>query len=102
MKTYQDLSMTGKFMGRSLSVINDLSSDEQWYLYNKTRQLKDALNGHKDLTPFKINSTDVGAYLVFVEPSTRTKESFLNAVKFHHVKTNIFDATTSSFNKKES
>lgn len=102
MQKYQDLSFNGKFMGRSVSVINDLSSDEQWYLYNKTRQLKETVACNGDLSPFKINSTDVGAYLVFVEPSTRTKESFLNAVKFHNVKTNIFDATTSSFSKKES
>src|SRR6056297_2234370 len=101
MKKYQDLSFKGKFMGRSVSVINDLSADEQWYLYNKTRQLKETVTGNGDPSSFMINSTEVGAYLVFVEPSTRTKESFLNAVKFHHVKTNIFDATTSSFNKKE-
>ena len=88
MKKYQDLSLMGKFMGRSVSVINDLSSDEQWYLYNKTRQLKEAVVDHKDLSSFKINNSNVGAYLVFVEPSTRTKESFLNAVKFHNIKTN--------------
>lgn len=102
MKQYQDLSLKGKFMGRSVSVINDLSTDEQWYLYTKTHALKNAVAEKDDLSPFKINNTNVGAYLVFVEPSTRTKESFLNAVKFHNVKTNIFDATTSSFNKKES
>ena len=102
MKKYQDLSFNGKFMGRSVSVINDFSADEQWYLYNKTRELKEVIATNGDRKPFQINSPDVGAYLVFVESSTRTKESFLNAVKFHHVKTNIFDATTSSFNKKES
>jgi aspartate carbamoyltransferase len=102
MEKYQDLSLQGKFMGRSVSVINDLSKDEQWYLYNKTREMKGAIVHHDDLSPFQINSSNVGAYLVFIEPSTRTKESFLNAVKFHNIKTNIFDATTSSFNKKES
>ncbi len=101
MKQYQDLSLNGKFMGRTVSVINDLSPDEQWYLYTKTRKLKDAVEHKDDLTPFKIENANVGAYLVFVEPSTRTKESFLNAVKFHNIKTNIFDATTSSFSKKE-
>ncbi len=102
MKKYQDLSLNGKFMGRSLSVINDLSQDEQWYLYNKTKELKEREAHHGDLDPFRINTKNVGTYLVFVEPSTRTKESFLNAVKFHNVKTNIFDSTTSSFSKKES
>ncbi|MEA3391419.1 MAG: aspartate carbamoyltransferase [Candidatus Marinimicrobia bacterium] len=102
MKQYQDLSLKGKFMGRSVSVINDLSVDEQWYLYTKTHALKNAVAEKDDLSHFKINNTNVGAYLVFVEPSTRTKESFLNAVKFHNIKTNIFDATTSSFSKKES
>ncbi|MBN2781290.1 MAG: aspartate carbamoyltransferase, partial [Candidatus Marinimicrobia bacterium] len=87
---------------RSVSVINDLSPDEQWYLYKKTRELKDAVERKDDMGPFRIDNPNVGSYLVFVEPSTRTKESFLNAVKFHNIKTNIFDATTSSFNKKES
>lgn len=102
MKQYQDLSLKGRFMGRSLSVINDFSPDELWYLYRKTEKLKKAVENKENLTPFKINDANVGAYLVFVEPSTRTKESFLNAVKFHNIKTNIFDAVTSSFNKKES
>jgi len=102
MKQYQDLSLNSKFMGRTLSVINDLSLDEQDYLYSYTRRLKEAVRSKSDLSPFKIDDPNVGAYLVFVEPSTRTKESFLNAVKFHHIKTNIFDAVSSSFNKKES
>lgn len=102
MKTYQDLSLNGRFMGRSLSVINDFSLDELWYLYQNTAKLKKAVQSKEDLTPFKIDNNNVGSYLVFVEPSTRTKESFLNAVKFHNIKTNIFDAVTSSFNKKES
>ena len=102
MKKYQDLSLNSKFMGRTISVISDLSPDEQWYLYNKTYQLKEAEQRKDDLTPYKINDTNVGAYLVFVESSTRTKESFLNAVKFHNIKTNIFDSASSSFNKKES
>lgn len=36
-----------------------------------------------------------------MENSTRTKESFLNAAKFHDVKVNIFDCQTSSFLKSE-
>ncbi|MDZ7797448.1 MAG: aspartate carbamoyltransferase [Candidatus Marinimicrobia bacterium] len=89
-------------MGRTVSVVNDLSADEQWYLYTKTRALKKAVENKDDLTPFKIENANVGSYLVFFEHSTRTKESFLNAVKFHHIKTNIFDALSSSFQKKES
>ena len=102
MKKYHELSVKGEFLGRSVSVINDLSGDEQWYLYQKTRSLKNAVEHRDNLDEFKINNSNVGAYLIFVEPSTRTKESFLNAVKFHHIKTNVFDAALSSFNKKES
>lgn len=102
MKKYQELSLKGEFLGRSVSVINDLSRDEQWYLYSKTRALKESVSRKEDLHPYMINDKNVGAYLVFVEPSTRTKESFLNAVKFHNIKTNTFNASSSSFNKKES
>ncbi len=91
-----------KFTGRCLSVINDLSIDEQMYLYRKTKELKDATINGKNTDQFVVNDKNIGAYLVFLESSTRTKESFVNAIKFHNVKTNIFDAVHSSFNKKES
>ena len=34
--------MCARFKGRSLSVINDLSVEEQIFLYQKTRELKEA------------------------------------------------------------
>lgn len=36
-------------------------------------------------------------YTIFMEDSTRTKESFRNAAEFHGLKVNVFDAKTSSF-----
>jgi aspartate carbamoyltransferase len=90
------------FAGRTISVVNDLSIDEQMYLYEQTRNLKRAIRNGDSLAPWQINNPQVGAYLIFLESSTRTKESFLNAVKFHNIKTNIFDTDHSSFNKSES
>ena len=90
------------FKSRSITVVNDLSKDEQLFLYEKTRQLKHALKTNADLSPYKINNNDVGIYLLFLEDSTRTKESFRNAASFHNVRLNVFDAQSSSFNKMES
>ena len=90
------------FKGRSLTVVNDFSRDEQIYLYEKTKELKETVRNKKDLSLFKLGDPDFGIYLMFLEDSTRTKESFVNAAKFHNAKVNIFDASTSSFNKKES
>ena len=87
------------FKSRSLTVVNDFSVDEQFYLYEKTKELKDAIKNNKDLSKFKLSDPDFGIYLMFLEDSTRTKESFVNAAKFHNSKVNIFDASTSSFNK---
>ena len=92
----------GIFRGRSISVVNDLSTDEQIYLYEKTGELKRTVARGKNQTAFRISDRNIGAYLVFLEDSTRTKESFRNAVAFHGVKLNVFNAETSSFNKMES
>ncbi|MBT1248262.1 MULTISPECIES: bifunctional aspartate carbamoyltransferase catalytic subunit/aspartate carbamoyltransferase regulatory subunit [unclassified Thermosipho (in: thermotogales)] len=90
------------FLGRSLTVINDFSVEEQLFLYEKTKLLKQLWKEKKDTSKFQIKK-DVGIYIIFVEPSTRTKESFINAAKFHkNAKVNIFDSEHSSFNKKES
>ncbi|ABR31047.1 bifunctional aspartate carbamoyltransferase catalytic subunit/aspartate carbamoyltransferase regulatory subunit [Thermosipho melanesiensis] len=90
------------FLGRSLTVINDFSVEEQLFLYEKTKILKSLWKEKKDYSMFQIKK-DVGIYIIFVEPSTRTKESFINAAKFHkNAKVNIFDSEHSSFNKKES
>lgn len=97
------------FRGRSLTAAADWSVDEQRYLYEKTRELKEAWTNVKDkadgvvtLAPFRIDDPDLNIYLMFLEASTRTKESFRAAANFHNVKLNIFDAATSSFAKKES
>jgi aspartate carbamoyltransferase len=89
------------FAGRTLAIVNDLSVKEQWYLYSKTRELKEAVRNGKDLTPFRLRDREVGVYTIFMEDSTRTKESFRNAAEFHGTKVNVFDAKTSSFTKNE-
>jgi aspartate carbamoyltransferase len=79
--------------------------EEQMFLYEKTRELKQRWYSGDDVSDFRIKKRNVGIYIVFVEPSTRTKESFINAAKFHsgpNVKVNVFDSEHSSFNKQES
>lgn len=95
-------SAAAGFRGRTISVVRDLSVDEQVYLYEKTRRLKAALRDRQDVSEFRLNRPELGVYLFFMEDSTRTKESFRNAAKFHNVKVNDFIAEHSSFNKKES
>ena len=96
--------MTSPFLGRTIQVVRDLSVDEQAYLYERTRALKEALRSRDadSIGRFAINADGVGAYLFFMEDSTRTKESFRNAVKFHGLKLNDFATSGSSFNKSES
>ncbi|TFG84784.1 MAG: aspartate carbamoyltransferase [Spirochaetales bacterium] len=92
----------GLFKGRSISVVNDLSVDEQRYLYRKARELKAALQAGKAADEFRIADSDYSSYLVFLENSTRTRESFRNAAEFHGTRVNMFDSATSSFAKNES
>jgi aspartate carbamoyltransferase len=89
-------------LGRTLAVAGDLSVDEQRYLYRKTRAFKEAWANGGDLEPYRVRDPELGVYLMFLEDSTRTKESFRNAASFHDVKLNVFDASTSSFTKSES
>lgn len=93
-----------QFQGRTIQVVRDLSVDEQVYLYEQTRRLKEALaRGDRDaIERFRVRKPQLGVYLFFLEDSTRTKESFRNAAKFHDVKLNDFSASGSSFKKKES
>ncbi len=93
-----------RFAGRSLAVISDFTLDERLYLFEKTRELKRLLKGnkHEELESFRINDSDFGVYEVFLESSTRTKESFKNAAAFHRVKLSSLDVNASSINKKES
>ncbi len=96
------VNFNSSFFGRTIAVVQDFTIDEQIYLYEKTRELKYAIENGKSLDEFKINDPDFGIYLMFFESSTRTKESFRNAAKFHNVKLNNFDVSSSSFNKSES
>ena len=90
------------FLGRTLAVAGDLSVDEQRYLYRRTQELKTAWSANGSLESFRIRDPELGVYLMFLEDSTRTKESFRNAALFHDVKLNVFDASSSSFKKSES
>lgn len=94
-------SRTHPFKGRSVSVVNDFTLPEQWYLYQKTRELKEAVQAGADLEMFRTRRPESAVYLIFMEDSTRTKESFRNAAEFHGLKVNVFDAKTSSFQKNE-
>ena len=96
------MKRNGPFKGRTIAVVNDLSIDEQRYLYQKTRELKHLVSTGGDYRHFKINDPDYQVYIIFMEDSTRTRESFRNASKFLGARTNIFDAASSSFNKNES
>ncbi|MDA3852164.1 MAG: aspartate carbamoyltransferase [Spirochaetaceae bacterium] len=90
------------FKGRSIAVVNDLSKDEQLYLYKKTTELKERYLNGDPLEDFRLNDAELGCYLFFLEDSTRTKESFRNAALFHGVKLINFDVSSSSVKKSES
>ncbi|HWP67783.1 MAG TPA: aspartate carbamoyltransferase, partial [Rectinemataceae bacterium] len=96
------MERNGPFKGRTIAVVNDLSLDEQRYLYKKSRELKQLVHSGGDVGAFKIDDRNYQAYLIFMEDSTRTRESFRNAAKFLGCRTNVFDTATSSFNKNES
>ncbi len=96
------MTRDGQFKGRSITVVNDLSVDEQRYLYRKARELKAETAKGGDGKGFRIQDPDYSAYLIFLENSTRTRESFRNAAEFHQVRVNMFDTATSSFAKNES
>ncbi len=115
---YGDISVN--LSGRTISKISDLSKQERLLLYLHTRILKEAILAkdtktlqsykinHENLGDTKHNKTDtagpstVGLYEVFLEDSTRTRESFKNAAQFHNIKCNELNAESSSFNKFES
>lgn len=90
-----------RFKGRTVSIVNDLTPQEQMYLYRKTRELKQAVQRGEDLSGFRLQNNEAAVYTIFMEDSTRTKESFRNAAEFHGMKVNVFDAKTSSFQKNE-
>lgn len=96
--------MKNVFTGRSLCVIEDFTIEERKYLFSQVKKLKDAITEQNEevLSGFRINDPDYGIYEVFLEDSTRTRESFRNAAKFHHVKVSDLSVDSSSFNKGES
>ncbi|HRY72895.1 MAG TPA: bifunctional aspartate carbamoyltransferase catalytic subunit/aspartate carbamoyltransferase regulatory subunit, partial [Spirochaetia bacterium] len=96
------MARKGPFKGRTVAVVNDLGADEQLYLYRKARELKEAALAGRDLSAFRLDERDYQVYLIFMEDSTRTRESFRNAAEFLGSRVNVFDAATSSFNKNES
>lgn len=89
---------------RTLDVMSSFTAEEQLYLYEKTKELKNAyISGDEaTLRLFKIPNPNIGVYEVFLEDSTRTKESFRNAIDFLGLHAKIFDVSSSSFNKFES
>jgi aspartate carbamoyltransferase len=101
---FRRIVMKNRYQGRSLAVIDDLSREERMYLFMKSRELKEALKEEalEVVDRFRINNPDFGIYEVFLEDSTRTRESFRNAAQFHGVKLGTLHAASSSFNKKES
>ena len=94
----------GTFEGRSLGVINDLTLEERLYLFEHAKVLKEAFEEDNEevLKHYRIDDPDFGIYEVFLEDSTRTKESFRNAAKFHHAKVSDLKSDASSINKGES
>ncbi|MBC8452384.1 MAG: aspartate carbamoyltransferase [Spirochaetes bacterium] len=96
--------MGEEFRGRSITVINDLSNEERLYLFRKAKELKEALKSSdvSIIDSFRINNPNVGLYEVFLEDSTRTRESFKNAAKFHNIKVSSLNTDSSSINKGES
>ena len=96
--------MESVFKGRSLNVIEDFSIPERRYFFRKVAELKKAIrdNDEKKQDEFRVNDPDFGIYSVFLENSTRTKDSFKNAAKFHHAKVSELLTSSSSINKGES
>ncbi len=73
----------GTFYGRSLCVIDDFSQEERLYLLEHARFSNPALETQDEavLNRYRIDDPDFGIYEVFLEDSTRTKESFLATLR---------------------
>ena len=84
-------------MMSSLCTISDLCISDQLEIYHRAQQIKHSII-HNEAVPGNSKST---VYLIFLEDSTRTKESFRNAALFNGSLVNIFDCTSSSLNKHE-
>lgn len=83
--------------GKSVCVVNDLTIDEQRFLYATAARLKSEITSGVLPVP----DTNGSTYLMFLEDSTRTKESFRNASETLSFRTNMFDSGNSSINKFE-
>lgn len=110
------VALDGALAGRTVQVVSDLSQQEQLYLYERARRLKARSRGlpqggGAQAPPLcevqdadvdeRVNAMNATVYLLFMEGSTRTRESLRNAGIFHGVKMNEFQAETSSFQKNE-
>eukprot|EP00933_Yihiella_yeosuensis_P028905 TRINITY_DN22677_c0_g1_i1.p1 TRINITY_DN22677_c0_g1~~TRINITY_DN22677_c0_g1_i1.p1 ORF type:complete len:594 (+),score=90.69 TRINITY_DN22677_c0_g1_i1:116-1897(+) len=108
----------GALAGRTVHEVSDLSVEEQLYLYERTRRFKaqkqieqgGATSSSAQPLLYEIQdqdeseqvaSMDSTVYLLFMENSTRTRESLRNAAVYHGVKVNEFQADSSSFKKNE-
>jgi len=92
------------FLGRSLQTIDDFNCNERMYLFGHARRLKQAIRGNDSeiMNEYRISDPDFGLYEIFLEDSTRTRESFKNAAEFHRIKSLELNCKSSSFNKFES
>ena len=59
----------GPFAGRTVAVVNDLSLDEQLYLYRKARDIKAAAQSGADLSAYRLDDRDYQVYLIFMVSS---------------------------------
>jgi aspartate carbamoyltransferase len=83
--------------GKSVCVVNDLTIQEQRHLYATARDLKSRISRGESME----HATRASTYLMFLEDSTRTKESFRNASETMNFRTSMFDSSSSSINKFE-
>jgi len=103
MKIYGSHNASG-FLGRSFQTTNDLNRNERMYLFGHAGRLKHAIRTDKAeiMNEYRIGNPDFGLYEIFLEDSTRTRESFKNAAEFHRIKSLELNCNSSSFNKFES
>lgn len=83
--------------GKSICVVNDLTLDEQKLVYTTAAAIKKSISSGE----LPIPAVKGSAYMMFLEDSTRTKESFRNASETLAFRTNMFDSGHSSMNKFE-
>jgi len=104
--------------GRSIQVFGDVAFEELLYMFERVRILKRksgrAIEDDSEAPPLakvvdagvderlgELDRIDSCVYLMFMDGSTRTRESIRNAARYHQVKVCEFSAETSSFQKNE-